>query len=319
MTESIASLKEQLIELHQRVDNAEIFQSLYQRVGELIEKVPSQKRTSYEPPADDRRYLKNEMSAIELQILEKEPLDQAQKNSLFYHLASVDRLAREGSRQAINDLLGHEMVSAEEIARWTDYILQDDILYAHVLEPKNQAVFMRASAVNMLHSFLMADRFGYFFLTEEKLQEVIDKVALLVLMEKDTRGFIGRRGWAHMFFELTNIFKEMTERTDLLRGDHIFMMTVLVERYRRLRTPLEMGEQNEIAEYLVSLLKRHRLYQDYFLMELKDWRAWLKQQSDVDNEGDWHLFFNYQRLMTALLVDKDLPPKVMTEIIEQEI
>ena len=60
MTESIASLKEQLIELHQRVDNAEIFQSLYQRVGELIEKVPSQKRTSYEPPADDRRYLKNE-------------------------------------------------------------------------------------------------------------------------------------------------------------------------------------------------------------------------------------------------------------------
>lgn len=25
-------------------------------------------------------------------------------------------------------------------------------------------------------------------------------------------------------------------------------------------------------------------------MELKDWRAWLKQQSDVDNEGDWHLF-----------------------------
>ena len=228
-------------------------------------------------------------------------------------------MAREGSRQAINDLLGHEMVSADEIVRWTDYVLQDDILYAHVLEPKNQAVFMRASAVNMLHSFLMADRFGYFFLTEEKLQEVIDKIALLVLLEKDTRGFIGRRGWAHMFFELTNIFKEMTERTDLLRGDHIFMMTVLVERYRRLRTPLEMGEQNEIAEYLVCLIKRHRLYQDYFLMELKDWRAWLKQQSDVDNEGDWHLFFNYQRLMTALLVDKDLPPKVMAEIIEQEI
>ena len=84
MTESIASLKEQLIELHQRVDNAEIFQSLYQRIGELVEKVPSQKRTSYEPPADDQRYLKNEISAIELQMLEKEPLDQAQKNSLFY-------------------------------------------------------------------------------------------------------------------------------------------------------------------------------------------------------------------------------------------
>ena len=115
MTESIASLKEQLIELHQRVDNAEIFQSLYQRIGELVEKVPSQKRTSYEPPADDQRYLKNEMSAIELQMLEKEPLDQAQKNSLFYHLASVDRSTREGSRQAINDLLGHEMVSAEEV------------------------------------------------------------------------------------------------------------------------------------------------------------------------------------------------------------
>lgn len=163
MTESIASLREQLIELHQRVDNAEIFQSLYQRVGELVEKVPSQKRTSYEPPADDQRYLKNEMSVIKKQMLEKEPLDQVQKKSLFYHLASVDRVARECSRQAINDLLGHEMVSAEEIARWTDYVLQDDILYAHVLEPKNQAVFMRASAVNMLHSFLMADRFGYFF------------------------------------------------------------------------------------------------------------------------------------------------------------
>lgn len=83
MTESIASLKEQLIELHQRVDNAEIFQSLYQRIGELVEKVPSQKRTSYEPPADDQRYLKNEMSAIELQMLEKEPLDQAQKKQFI--------------------------------------------------------------------------------------------------------------------------------------------------------------------------------------------------------------------------------------------
>lgn len=46
MTESIASLGSQLAKLHQRVDNAEIFQSLYHRVGALTEQVPIQKSTT---------------------------------------------------------------------------------------------------------------------------------------------------------------------------------------------------------------------------------------------------------------------------------
>ena len=319
MTESIASLGSQLAKLHQRVDNAEIFQSLYHRVGALTEQVPIQKKTSYAPPADDRIFIRQALPVIEAQIKAQHPLDQDQMQSLIYHLASVSRSARERLRQAINDLLADQLIDPTETAGWTDYLLQDEILYAHVLEPKNQAVFLRSSAVSMLRSLLMADRYGYFFLTDEDLQKIIDKIALLVLLEKDTRGFVGRQGWAHMFYELPSLFNELTERNELLRGDHIFMMTVLLERYRRLKTPLEMGEQNEVADYLARLMKRHRLYQDYFLMELRDWRQWLDQQENVVNEGDWHLFFNYQRLMNALLITKDLPLKVASEIYKKEI
>lgn len=319
MSRSIAELRVELKQLRQRVDNAEIFQSLYQRIGELVEAVPHRGRTTIELPSDDQSFVHQLLPQIQQQLAENIEPDQTEKQALLAHLKSANKAAREGAIQSINIMLANQLTDPDELLKLTNVLLSDDDLYCHVLEPKNQAVFGRAATVGMLRSLVLADQMGYFFLSDEKLQEIVDKVALLQLLETDTRGFVGRHGWAHMYYELPNLFSQLADRGELLRGDNIFLMTVLIERYRRLKTPLIMGEPVQTASYLVKLMKRHRLYEQYFLMELRDWRAWLSNQPEVTQESQWHLFFNYQRLESALLLNGDLPKKIANELIEKEI
>ena len=91
-----------------------------------------------------------------------------------------------------NDLL------SEEQLRWlTDYLVSDEQLFAHILEPQNDAIYRRSFSVLVLSLLLFSNRIKTPFMSETQLNHVIDQVALYAALERDGRGFIDENGWAH--------------------------------------------------------------------------------------------------------------------------
>ena len=96
----------------------------------------------------------------------------------------------------------------------------------------------------------------------------------------------------------------------MTRADKVFLLTVLIERIKRLETPLVMGENRRIDSYIVTLVNLNPLYEQYFLKQLKQWRQEMTRRMQPEVEADWHRMYNQQRLLQGLLLREKLPKEI---------
>ena len=156
-----------------------------------------------------------------------------------------------------------------------------------------------------------ANRTNDFDLFTDDLHEMmIDNLATYIALEHDTRGFVEGKGWAHTFLHVGNMLDDLSNDDAVTRADKIFLLTVLIERIKRLETPLVMGENRRIDSYIVTLVNMNPLYRDYFLKQLKQWRQEMTRQMQPEVEADWHRMYNQQRLLQGLLLREKLPKEI---------
>lgn len=317
--EQIKHLNQQVRELRHATANGQIFKQLDRLAGDLIEQTPRHPRTPIATVEDDAAFY-DELRQM-YKKLQDDQLDQVSDVwllSLLDHFKVDDPAIRlNGCLMIFNALLANDLLTNDQLRLSFHYLAQNDILLAHIDEPKNRAVFGRATALSALASLLYADRAGYFFLQEYEVDRLVDLVSIILVMEKDTRGFVGEQGWAHMYAELVNVLGELSQREELVRGDKVSLMALLLANYSRLTTPLIMGENEQLADYLVNLMNQHQVYRRYFLLALRNWRLRL-QAGRPQNAGNWHQIFNYRRLMQCLLMVNDLPEQIGKVILEQD-
>nr|WP_232843658.1 DUF2785 domain-containing protein [Secundilactobacillus angelensis] len=191
------------------------------------------------------------------------------------------------------------------------YLTRDTVLFAHILEPENDAVYQRAFAVLLLSVLLYADRAGYHFLDQQLVNQVVDQLALYMVLESDTRGFIKTNGWAHAFTHVGNLLDELSERERLTRADKLFLMAIMIERYKTLDGPLIFGEPQRLAGYLARLTNKNQLYADYFLKQLKHWRQELVIVQQQESQAGWNRIYNRGRLIESMIVRHDFSDAIM--------
>lgn len=312
----IQQLRQQLSELRSKVNQGEIFQSLGDEVGKIIDPVKRQRSTKIEQPADESDVLellqelreqlnKNELTAITNQQLFE----------LLSHIGSTNSAVRDqGVYFLFNDLLEDQILTKDQMIQTFNYLLSDEIMFDHIEERKNNGIFQRSFAVLLLSTLLYGDRAGYFFLNSEMLNRLVDQMAVYIVLETDTRGFVKRNGWAHAYTHIGNVLDELSQRDDLARSDKIFLMTVLIERYKRLETPLIFGESQRLTAYLSRLTKKNHLYSSYFLLQLKAWRSQIMSDYQPQTEGQWTVVFNHMRLMQAILISGGFDDEIIKYI-----
>nr|WP_246147722.1 DUF2785 domain-containing protein [Secundilactobacillus folii] len=191
------------------------------------------------------------------------------------------------------------------------YLISDTVLFAHVLEPENDAIYQRSFAVLLLSVMLYADRAGYDFLSQDLVNQIVDQVALYMVLEVDTRGFIDTNGWAHAFTHVGNALDELSERALLTRADKLYLMALMIERYKALTGALIFGEPQRLAGYLARLTNKNKLYADYFLKQLKHWRQQLVVIQSQESQSGWNQIYNRGRLIEAMIIRHDFSDPIM--------
>lgn len=301
-----------LTNLHEQAQQGDLFSRLGPAVGKVIDNVPRRRRTKVVLPRVTPGY-RREIQRLASRV-GKQPLPAISDDFLEQILSAMKvrnwNVRARWTYYVWSTLLATKVLSDDQLARSLQWATDPANLFSHVLEPENNAVFTRSMALAMIVLFLYCNDHQIITLTDDQVHKLGDLVALLTVLERDTRGFIRKDGWAHMVIELANAHAELVQQPQMSRGDNLFFMTTVIEAYRRLTTPVVSGENEQLAVFIIDLLNRHKIYQQYFKHELRQWAHWMDKENPLLTEQEWTQLFNYRRLMQALLVNTDLPDEI---------
>jgi len=310
--EKLRQVKAAVLKLRQQLRAGEVYQSLPQRVGQLIEQVPMTPATTVITPNDDEVWslvqeLHQGLDDGTLVAITDEQLQQ-----LLSHLGSLDPQIRDrGCYYLLNEALQQQVLTPDQLGLIFDQLIVDDALFAHIDEPTNDAIYQRSFAILLISVLLYADHAGLKFMTSARLEQVVTQFTTYMVLETDTRGFVGTTGWAHAYTHIGNLLDELADENELARADKLLMLAVLIGRYQRLSTPLIFGEPERLSSYFALITNKDELYSDYLLSAFKDWHRHLVAQDAPASEGDWTRIFNRNRLLEAMALHDDFPTAIV--------
>ncbi|RRK10773.1 DUF2785 domain-containing protein [Lactiplantibacillus garii] len=309
--EKLAQVKASVLKIRQELRAGKLYQSLPQRMGAVIDQVTPTPATTVNTPEDDIldlvQELRNGLDAGTLTEITDQQLEQ-----LLSHVGSLNPAIRDrGCYYLLNEALQQQLLTADQLGAIFDRLVQDDVLFAHIDEPANDAVFQRSFAILLLSVLLYADHAGITFMTSARLQQLVSQFTVYLLLEADTRGFVGDHGWAHAYTHIGNLLDELADEAQLARADKLLMLAAMLSRYQRLSTPLIFGEPERLSTYLALITNKDELYSDYMLMALKGWHRAMVMQTAPSTEAAWTRVFNRNRLLEAMALHDDFPTAVV--------
>lgn len=234
-------------------------------------------------------------------------LSDAELMLLLHNIGLLDENLRDrGIFFTISGLMNRGALKAEQIWPALQFLTQDEVLFAHIMEPENDAVFSRSMAVLLSSVFLVADRVYGDVLTAEQYWFVISKLALYALLERDVRGFVPDYGWAHAFTHIGNILAEVAE-SRLTRAQKLFFLTCTMVGYQQASLPFSFGEDQRMATATLALATKEKFYADYLIRIFQVW----PKRAPVNPQGNgydfWTKWYNRNHYFVNLMVLPDIP------------
>lgn len=309
--QTIETIRRRLAELKDQLYHGELYRNLGTELDQLMTDIEVQPRTAVELPGDEG--IKELLLALNTEIRQDEldAIDDDQLKLLISHLGSLDPQVRDkGVYYFLNDAIQMHIITKEQLIMITDYLLQDEILFSHILEPQNDAVYQRSFAVLFLSVIAFIDRNGGDFLTRDRIDRLTNQFELYMTLERDTRGYIGTQGWAHAYTHVGNLIDELANRDELRRADKLFEMAILLSRFKLLKTPLIFGETNRISAYLANVTNKNKLYEDYVVLEMKKWSRRFMLIRDQESEAMWTQIYNQARLFGNMRLRNDFSTQI---------
>lgn len=304
----VITTQQKLVQLREQVLSGNLYQGLPQKVGQLIEKLPVLPATEWQPLTDNQAALEAIKQLHEQVVVAHEPIESVQIDFLLTHLKSLNPMVRDkGVYFLFNDLIQTRAFTTAQLRRIKDRLSAPESLFDHILEPQNNAVFQRSFSMLLLSVILYTDRLSEHFLTKSELKQINITLATYIALESDGRGYIDQYGWAHAFTHIGNAFSELAQSKVLVRGDKIFLLVVLLERYKRLNTSLIFGEPERLAWAITNLVSQDKLYHDYLLLMLKNWQHDLAMLRPKKHYDFWVRWYNRSRLLQALYLRPETP------------
>lgn len=160
------------------------------------------------------------------------------------------------------------------LATWIDRGVYDDLmmglgdgmvagLAVGLGEVGTDTVFRRSFSALILAECLARDNDQH-VLPGAKVMEWGDRIATWFLAEKDTRGFVPDKGWAHAIAHGADTIGSLGCSPHLAGPEHALLLDILAERIleQSADEPLAAGEPDRIAAAVMQILRRNTLGTD---------------------------------------------------------
>jgi len=317
--QKLTTLKADVLTLRQHLRAGDLYQSLPQRIGYLIDQQDRRLATTVVAVPDDDistliKELRDGFQAGTVTTITDDHI-----HKLLAHVGSLQADVRDnGVYYLLNEALQQQLLTEDQLGFIFDTLIQDDHLFDHIDEPANDAIFKRSFSILILSVLVYADHAGFHFMTTARLEQLVQQVCTFLMLEKDTRGYVTDKGWAHAYTHVSNLLDELGEEPRLARADKLMMLATLIESYERLSTPLIFGEPERLSSYLAMITSKDDVYADYVLIAFKKWHQDLVMQAAPDSAAMWTRIFNRNRLLEAMALHDDFPTS-LTDYLDEEL
>ncbi|MCG4280835.1 DUF2785 domain-containing protein [Lacticaseibacillus saniviri] len=320
MSEQLSNIAQAVKALRTQLTKGEIFAGLPNKIGDLMESIDVEPKQPVIVTSDDLEAL-SRIREIEKRV-KHSPHPQVTDDEISFlvdHLASLSPAVRDkGVFFLMSDLLQMNAFTDQQFHWLFDRLQAPDVLFAHILEPENDAIFLRSFALMILSGVVYADQARYNVLTDDDFDRIALTLATYIVMERDGRGYVDGKGWAHAYTHMGNLLEELSQVNSLPRATKVFLQMVTIEGWRRIETPLIYGEDQRIASYLSGLTQVNPFYVEALLVSLKNWQQSLLQLRPRESIRFWNRWYNRGRLLQAMLLQGEMPEQIQ-EFVQQVI
>jgi hypothetical protein len=170
---------------------------------------------------------------------------------------------------------------------------------AHLGEAENDTVFVRSFSALYL-SILAAEDLRHPFLSPPAFKQTLDLALQSYAREKDLRGYVPGKGWAHATAHVADLLKFLGRSPHLSKEEQKLIVNAVAQRCRSAGSVFSHGEDARMAAALLSIAERKDCDEEVF-------RSWCEQLTKDFDELWKSTDFNLQayasvRLQTDVLV-----------------
>src|SRR5258706_12945740 len=216
--------------------------------------------------------VKNEYKIPEGHTLE------ALTQTLFSHLGSIDPELRDDIAYGIYaNWLKREMFTKDEVDAHVDELLSN--LDKGIGETESDSVFLRTFSVLLLAEIIHNDNKKP-LLEKDQIQSILTKGLWYLDAEKDPRGYIPVKGWAHALAHTADLMLVLgknrnTEKDDLEK----ILQSVANKLVHSMNWVYIHGEDDRLANAVMMIFQRNLVTTDFL-------KAWL--ESFIKPEKSWN-------------------------------
>lgn len=169
-------------------------------------------------------------------------------------------------------------------------------------ETETDTVFLRAFSVLGLALIVSYDN-KKSFLTSEEIAEILDKGLLYLAAEKDPRGYVPVKGWAHALAHTADLLLVLAESQHTDASQHLHILNGISDKLMVVSNWVYVhGEDDRLSRAVLEILQRGTLP----ITNLQEWLNSLLVPNDGAWKGAWtkedstRAFFNVRNFLRSL-------------------
>lgn len=232
---------------------------------------------------------------------------------MMQHIGSPDPVLRdELIYMTLATWIGQNIFSDEQLKHLLNLALDDEHLFYRIGEQGTDSVFTRTFSVLILPPILSVDR-QRSFLQHEDMARVLERLTTYLKGEKDVRGYVEDKGWAHAPAHAADAVEDLAQSPYLESADLQELLQALSIKVMESGVAYIYDEDQRMAQAVVTILSRNLIEQ----AELAAWIELLQTERNGEAKDDKTLqeisqmSLNIRMFMQSLyfaIRDKDVEP-----------
>ncbi|MBU9674504.1 DUF2785 domain-containing protein [Planococcus sp. CP5-4] len=222
--------------------------------------------------------------------------------SMMVHIGSTDSELRDKLIYgAFCDLVLGDEIEADILSEMLKSCLNEQMLFKGIGESGTDSVFTRSFTSLLIALILHSDN-QKDFLSRELIFEVKDQLTSYITLEKDLRGFVVDKGWAHSIAHIADTFDELIKNKKITMDDRLEITNALWNKVFIADYIYIHDEEERIVVPLLGSLKQglpHKVMQGYIESVPCDLE---KQKDQLPEENYWYLYANCKKFLKSFYV-----------------
>ncbi|WP_137790153.1 DUF2785 domain-containing protein [Bacillus sp. E(2018)] len=219
-------------------------------------------------------------------------------DAMILHIGSPNSDLREMVYRLFYMSIIHDQLEAQTIRKLLDYSVKH-LLFKGIGESGTDSVFTRAFTTIVIAVIISKDN-DMDFLPKDTLTEVKNEIKKYIELERDVRGYVPVKGWAHSIAHVADTCEELIKSEKIAEVEYFPIIEVLLKKYCTTPTGFLHGEDDRVVIAVLAMIKK-----EVGLEELKLFVEGIpgllkSQKEELSSEKYWYVMANCSSLLKSL-------------------